>query len=211
MFDLDGTLADTLADIAASANYALAAVGATPRPHDEFRYLAGQGVDHLITHALGPEHQAQHAECKAIYLAHYGEHKYDHTGPFGGMVETLGELRARGIRLAVLSNKPDPDTQDVVRQLFGEGTFDAVRGARAGEPLKPDPTAALAIAAELSIPPDEWVYVGDTRVDMLTGRSAGMFTVGVLWGFRDREELEASGAHAIIAAPGELLDYVKMS
>lgn len=208
LFDLDGTLADTLRDIAESVNWALEQVGRPPRPLNDYRYLAGQGVDHLIAHALGPDHQALHAQAKSLYMARYEAHKYDHTAPYGGVPELLDALRQHGLRMAVLSNKPHRDTADMMARTFGRWPFDAVRGAQPGVPLKPDPTAALAIARELDIPPEDWLYVGDTRVDMLTGKGAGMFTVGVLWGFRDEAELRENGADGIIAEPAELLAFL---
>lgn len=205
MFDLDGTLADTLRDIADAANWALATLGRPPRPLADYRYLAGQGVDHLIAEALGPSHHHLHADARRLYLDRYDAHKYDHTGPFPGMPELLDALTDQGVVLAVVSNKPHDATRQVVADLFGRWPFAAVYGARPGVPLKPDPAAALAICDELRLPPSEWLYVGDTRADMLTGRAAGMTTVGVLWGFRDEPELRDSGAHAIIRRPDELL------
>lgn len=208
MFDLDGTLADTLADIAAAANHALEAVGCPTRPVDAYRHLAGQGVDHLIAHALGAAHLDKATRCKALYLANYDIHKYDRSGPFEGMPELLDALVENGIRLAVLSNKPHAATQDMVATLFANWTFDVVRGATDGVPLKPDPTAALAIAEQLDVPVSDWLYVGDTAADIGTGRSAGMFTVGVTWGFRDVAELRENGADAIIDQPADLLNYL---
>src|SRR5690606_22988357 len=122
-------------------------------------HLAGQGVDHLITHALGPDHADLFDRCGAIYLAHYDEHKYDRSGPFPGIAELLDALVDKGVRMAVLSNKHDPAAQEMMRVLFGRWRFDAVRGAVRGVPLKPDPAGALAIAGDLDIPPAQWLYV----------------------------------------------------
>lgn len=209
IFDLDGTLADTLRDIAESMNFALAEAGRPPRAIDEYRYLAGQGVDHLTRQALGnaAADEAVVERVKATYLARYGAHKYDHSGPFAGIAEMLDELQRRGVRLAVLSNKPDHATAAMISELFARWRFDVVRGARPGEPLKPHPAAATAVAAALGVRAKECVYVGDTRADMLTGSGAGMFTVGVLWGFRDEAELRESGADAVVQHPRELLGY----
>jgi phosphoglycolate phosphatase len=206
MFDLDGTLADTLADIAAAGNHAMAAVGRPGFPVERYRTLAGQGLDRLIHDALGPEHQQQADAARAAFLSYYAQHRYDHTAPYAGLPAVLDALGDAGVALAVMSNKPDEATVDMVRQVFGRWPFAAVRGHRPGYRVKPDPTAALEIAAELSIPPDRWAYVGDTDVDMHTGKSAGFYTIGVTWGFRDEAELRDAGADAIIHRPAELLD-----
>lgn len=208
MFDLDGTLADTLADIAAAGNYALGALGRPAIALPRYRYLAGQGLRWLITEALGPGGAADIDRGVELFRAYYAEHSLDQTGPFAGVPDLLDALAARGVRMAVLSNKPDPATQVVVAKLFPNRGFDAVRGHVEGTPLKPDPSSALSIASSLGIPPPRWLYVGDTRVDMETARAAGFFAVGVLWGFRDEPELREAGADAIIAEPAALLELL---
>lgn len=208
MFDLDGTLLDSLKDIAASMNHALEAVGRPARSLQDYRHLAGQGVDYLVAHALGPDHLHLAPRCKAAYLAHYNTHRYDTSGLFPGIAELLDALTRRGIRLTVLSNKLDDAARQMVARFLDRWTFDVVRGATQGVPLKPDPTAALAILDQLAIPAEQWLYVGDTAADMQTGRSAGLFTVGVTWGFRDEPELREFGAHAIISQPAELLNHL---
>ena len=206
IFDLDGTLADTLADIAAAANHALGQLGHAPIQTPRYRYLAGQGLRWLMEHALGPDHQHQVDEGMRIFRVYYADHDRDHTRPYEGIDDLLTALTAAGrdLALGVLSNKPDPATQQLVSDLFGS-TFDHVAGAREGVPLKPDPTSALAMCQAMGVTPDEVLYVGDTSVDMETAVAAGFFPVGVLWGFRDETELRESGARAIIARPGELL------
>ena len=144
----------------------------------------------------------------ALFRAYYAEHWRETTRPYPGIADLLDALTARHLTLAVLSNKPDAATQEVMSHTFARWRFDAVRGHRDGAPLKPDPAAALDIAAELDIAPDRWLYVGDTDVDMRTGTGAGMFAVGVTWGFRDEAELRESGARAIIADPAALLDWL---
>src|SRR5262249_18355793 len=160
--------------------------------------LAGQGLEWLVTEALGPEHRDLIPRGVELFRAYYAQHSLDHTGLYPGMAETLDALAAKRVPLAVLSNKPDPATQQLMKQVFSRWEFAAIRGHRAGAPLKPDPAAALEIAAELAIPPERWVYVGDTKVDMMTARGAGMFAVGVLWGFREEAELRENGAQQII-------------
>ncbi len=206
MFDLDGTLADTLADIAAAGNHAYAAVGRQPRAVADFRTLAGQGLERLIRDGLGRADEDEVARAVRAFHEYYATHRYDHTAPYPGIGALLDELKRRGICTAVMSNKPDEAAVDMMRQVFGRWDFAAVRGHRRGYAVKPDPAAAEEIAAEVGVPAERWVYVGDTDVDMLTGRAAGFFTVGVTWGFRDRTELKAAGAQRIIDQPAQLLE-----
>lgn len=209
MFDLDGTLADTLADIAAAGNHAFAAVGRPTFAVERYRTLAGQGLDRLIGDGLGPDNQVLFDTAIEHFRGYYAEHRYDQTAPFPGVAELLDALAAAGIKLAVMSNKPDEATVDMVEQVFGRWSFADVRGHRAGYPVKPDPTAALEIADALGVAPSRWVYVGDTDVDMQTGKAAGFFTVGVTWGFRDEQELRDAGADAIIHEPGRLIELMR--
>jgi phosphoglycolate phosphatase len=209
MFDLDGTLADTLADIATAGNHAMAAVGRPGFPVDRYRTLAGQGLPRLIEDALGTEHQHLFDAAFAEFKAHYATHRYDQTRPFDGIAELLDTLSRDGVLLAVMSNKPDEATVDMVQQVFGRWDFAAVRGHLDGYPVKPDPRAAVEMAGELGVPPSDWAYVGDTDVDMQTGKAAGFFTVGVTWGFRDENELRRCGADAIIDRPAELLPRLR--
>ncbi len=208
MFDLDGTLADTLADIAAASNFALAELGHDPLPEHRYRRLAGQGLAYLVRHALGPTHAEQAPEAARLIKAYHAEHLAHRTRLFPGIGDLLDELAARELKLAVLSNKPHDTVCRIASTALSGWPFQAVQGDEPGKPLKPDPAAALAIAYELAIPADHWLYVGDTAADMLTGTGAGMFTVGVTWGFRDEAELREHGADAIIHEPGELLEHV---
>lgn len=206
MFDLDGTLADTLRDLSEAGNHAMAAVGRPTYSLDQYRTLVGQGLDRLIHDALGPDHQALFGDAIAAFHAHYADHRYDHCAPYPGIADLLDALTRRGLKLAVMSNKPDEATVDMVQRVFGRCDFAAVRGHRAGYPVKPDPKAPLEICDELGVAPAHWVYVGDTDVDMKTGKAAGFFTVGVSWGFRSVDEMQAAGADEIIRHPSELLD-----
>lgn len=205
LFDLDGTLADTLQDIANAANHALEQLGRVRIDVERFRYLAGQGLEHLMRHALSPNDQSLVPRGMELFREYYALHSEDHTAPYNGIPGLLNELTRREVTLAILSNKPHEATQAVVSRIFGKWKFAAVVGARPHVPLKPDPAAAIEIATELAIPPGDWLYVGDTMVDMKTAVGAGMFPVGVLWGFREETELRANGAKAIIAQPEELL------
>lgn len=205
LFDLDGTLADTLVDIADAANHALERLG---RPRIEvarFRYLAGQGLEHLMSHALAPGNGELVPRGIELFREYYAMHSEDHTAPYDGIPALLDELTRRGITIAVLSNKPHEATRALVARVFERWEFAAVIGARPGVPLKPDPTSALEMAASLNIPAAGCLYVGDTMVDMKTAVGAGMFPAGVLWGFRGEAELRENGARAILSRPGDLL------
>ncbi|MHC4718223.1 MAG: HAD family hydrolase, partial [Planctomycetota bacterium] len=141
----------------------------------------------------------------ADYRAAYAEGWANKTRPYDGVPELLAELARRGIRLAVLSNKPQDTTEATVAAFLGAAAFEAVRGARQGVPLKPDPAAALAIAGQMGLTPAEILYVGDTATDMATASAAGMYAVGALWGFRTAEELLEAGARVLIDRPPDVL------
>ncbi|MCC7144947.1 MAG: HAD family hydrolase [Phycisphaeraceae bacterium] len=210
MFDLDGTLADTLAPIAEAGNHALKALGRPTFAPAAYRHLAGQGLEALIAEAIGPDHPELFAEGLKIYREYYARHGMADTRAYPGILDLLAELTRRRLRLAVLSNKIQFFVEECVQALFPNISFAAVVGHGPGTALKPDPGAALAIARQLHIEAAAWVYVGDTAVDMQTGRGAGMFTVGVTWGFRDEAELRANGAQAIIHQPMELIRWVEL-
>lgn len=205
MFDLDGTLADTLEDLAAAGNHALAAVGRPGYPVPRYRQLVGRGLEQLMIDALGAEHAGLVPAAKAAFLAYYAEHRYDHTRPYDGIAELLDALTAGRVPMAVLSNKPDAAAVDMVETIFGRWPFVAVRGQRDGCAAKPDPAGALEVCAEVGVSAGRWVYVGDSDVDMLTARAAGFYAVGVAWGFRGRDELVAAGADVVVQTPGEIL------
>ena len=141
----------------------------------------------------------------AVYSAYYSAHSAVDTAPYPGICETLAALREKGVLLCVLSNKDDGDTRALTAHYFGEGLFSLVCGRREGRPRKPAPDVPLEMARELGVPPEQILFIGDSRFDILTGKNAGMGTCGVLWGFRDRAELEAEGADSIVAAPEELI------
>lgn len=207
LFDLDGTLLDTLADLTDAMNVALVKLGCPIHTAQECRFFVGDGVTNYALRAL-PESrrdEASVAECVKLMRAHYREHWADKTQPYDGIRDLLKALAASVVTTAVLSNKPDDFTQAVVARYFADTSFAAVRGARSGAALKPDPAAALEIAQQIRIAADEFLYVGDTDTDMQTARAAGMFAVGAVWGFRPPEELLANGAQSLIARPSELL------
>jgi phosphoglycolate phosphatase len=205
IFDLDGTLADTLDDIACAMNGALVSLGLPPHPNEAYRHLVGEGAEHLARRALPPGQQAQVPEAVRRFRQHYAEHVVARSRPFDDIPPLLDALTARGVAMAVLSNKLDALTRRIVELCFGRWPLWPVHGEREGVPRKPDPRAALGIAAELGVVPGRCLFVGDTGVDMRTAAAAGMYGVGVLWGFRGRDELASAGARAIIARPQELL------
>ena len=205
LFDLDGTLTDTLADIAAAMNRALRLHELPTWPVDAYRYLVGNGAK-VLSERCVRERQELSAAVRQTYQAYYETHNLVQTKPYEGVPEMLQALVDRGIRLAVFSNKPDADTKAVVRHFFPQIPFAAVRGQVEGVPVKPDPAGAFALAAEMGLAPGEFLYLGDTAVDMQCARNAGMHPVGALWGFRTAEELRESGAERLIARPGDLLN-----
>jgi len=140
-----------------------------------------------------------------MYGRYYARQRQQLTTHYPGIPQLLDALAACGMKLAIFSNKPDDATGETVRQVLGQWQFDVVRGHRPPAPLKPDPTAALAISKELDVEPEDWLYLGDSGVDMATATAAGMFAVGALWGYRDEPDLIAGGAKAVIAHPLELL------
>lgn len=205
LFDLDGTLADTLADLANAVNHALASLDCPTHPLPAYRHFVGDGARNLIQRTLPHDRQELVDKALALMRTHYNAHCFDETRLYPGIPELVATLRQRGIKMAVFSNKPDVFTKRMVAHYFPDAPFDAVHGQHADAPLKPDPTVALQIATELAIPTSQWLYLGDTNTDMKTARTAGMYAVGALWGFRNKEELLESGAQSLVAQPEELL------
>lgn len=209
VFDLDGTLLDTLDDLADCCNYAIAQFGVEPIDKQRYRQLIGQGVHYLCEHALGPD-KAHHTEAAIkLHMSRYKQHMYDQSGPYPGVMAMLETLQQRDVKLGILSNKPDASTNEMVQHLFSDFQFDAIWGHREGYPPKPDATSAKALIASIDVTSDRVIYVGDTKVDMLTGKAAGFTTVGVTWGFRDEAELRENGANHIIHHPSELIALVE--
>jgi phosphoglycolate phosphatase len=201
LFDLDGTLADTLADIAAAMNAVLTARDLPTHDHAAYRSMVGEGVAVLAARAA----PGASVDLVAAFRERYLAGLVVETRPFDGVTEALAALAASGKQLAVLSNKPHDATVHIVAQLFPTIAFAAVWGQRPELPRKPDPTAAVALAAVLHTPPARCAFVGDTAVDMETAVRAGMIGVGALWGYRERAELVAAGARHLCATPSELV------
>jgi phosphoglycolate phosphatase len=205
LFDLDGTLADSLTDLANATNWALTQLGCPTHPVDSYRLKVGDGARQLCARALPADRQGLLDETVRLMRERYTAHCFEQTRLYPGIAEVVAALAKRGYKLAVLSNKPDDFTKRMIAYYFQPMPFSVVRGQLPDVPLKPDPSAALQIAGELGVPASQWLYLGDTNTDMRTARAAGMYPVGVLWGFRDREELVASGAKHILAKPEDVL------
>lgn len=210
LFDLDGTLLDTLADIARAANEALTLEGFPERTEEEFRHFVGDGIATTLRRALPPDRADDQAvdRCVARFQETYGKAWNVQTRPYPGIPELLDALTSRRVALAVVSNKGDDFAKRFGEAYLGRWPFQAVVGLRSGVPKKPDPTSALEVASTLAVEPASCIFVGDSGVDMQTGRAAGMFPVGVSWGFQTVEMLRDGGAGAIIDDPRELLDWL---
>ena len=212
IFDLDGTLVDSLADLSDSVNLMLESYGFPTHEVEKYRYFVGNGSKKLMERTL-PRDKAASAEfveeALVKYKAIYKERLLEKTRPYNGVRELLAELKSRGIPLAVCTNKHNDAALTIVKILFVPGTFEEVLGDRPGFPKKPNPATPLEIASHLGVKPDEVAYLGDTSVDLETAVHAGFLPVGVLWGFRPEEELVKSGAKVLLKAPLELLEKVE--
>ena len=208
IFDLDGTIEDTVESIAYVANQVLEHFQMEPQPVDDFRYFAGDGADEMMrrcmTAAGGDLKYLE--EGRAMFRSMFAVNPLYKVKAYPGVRETLEELKNRGAKLAVFSNKPHGAAIKAVEAIYGEEFFHVIQGQEDRLPKMPAPEGAWEVAARLGVKPEECVYIGDTNTDMQTGNAAGMTTVGVLWGFRDRKELEENHAHKIISRPEELLE-----
>jgi phosphoglycolate phosphatase len=203
LFDLDGTLLDTIDDIADSANYTLEHFGYPTHPVGAYRHFVGQGADHLLCAIVPGSARAPENidNLKKIYVERYNAHSLDKTRPYDGIVEAVKKLREAGLKLAVVSNKSEHATKSTVSSTFPEGLFDFLAGAKPGVPLKPDPAIVRIVLGEFGITPDEAFFVGDTSIDLATAKNARCPSIGVTWGFRPEE---VTGADFVIDDPSEL-------
>ena len=212
IFDLDGTLIDSAADVGDAVNRVLAESNFPVHPTASYYHFMGDGVVELVRRAL-PENvrspETIQAGVAAFFRA-YEENWYHKSRPYPGIPELLKDLTGRGLRLSVLSNKPHRFTTKFVETFLSDWTFAAVLGQRDGVPRKPDPAGALEIADHLGFSPSEVLFLGDTPVDMETAAAAGMFPVGACWGFRSARELSAGGAGCLIEHPRELLRLIDL-
>jgi len=207
VFDLDGTLLNTLEDIAISANSALVTLGFQAQESEKYRYFVGEGVFKLFENIFASNPQSpeliQHAV--SLFESHYAKQFNQNTKLYEGISKMLTFLQKRGFKMAILSNKPDSFTKMCAMKYLREWKFDLVFGAREGIPRKPDPTAALEICELLHVKPEACYYLGDTMIDMQTANRAGMIALGALWGFREETELTEHGAKYLVKTPSEVI------
>ncbi|HTM21184.1 MAG TPA: HAD hydrolase-like protein [Kofleriaceae bacterium] len=208
LFDLDGTLADTLDDITRSLNVALAGVGRPAVAPRDAAPCVGWGVRRLIENVVPDAGAELVDELVVRFRAHYTDHLVVETRPYPGIPELLDALVGRGLPLAILSNKPDAMTRRIAAQVFARWPFAMVLGQRDDLPRKPDPAGALLAAAAMQHPVEQIALVGDTDVDVATARAAGMLPVAVSWGFRPFDQVAEAGAAAILTRPAELLELI---
>ncbi len=208
IFDLDGTLLDSIYDIALCMNEVLTSLKLDTYKIDEYKYFVGSGMDVLIDNALKNSIELKDEATKRFKeLYEFNLHK--NTKPYDGIYELLDELVKLDCNLTVLSNKPDLMTKEYVKTIFKDYPFLEVHGQKEHLAKKPDPIQALNIASKLKINPSEIFFVGDTKVDMQTAKSAKMKAIGVLWGFRDEKELKEHGADFIVKEPLEIINIIK--
>ena len=208
IFDLDGTLLNTLGDLRAATNHALEVRGLPPHSMEEIRQFIGNGIRLLICRAM-PEGTPE-AEIDAAlddFKAYYAAHIHDRTVPYDGIPQLLTALRKRGIKVAVLSNKIDSASQQLIEYFF-PGKTDVVFGEHVGAPRKPDPTSCRMVMQQLGVQPEQVLYVGDSGTDMQTAKNAGLYAVGVTWGFRSKEVLLKYGADVLVHRPEQILQIL---
>ena len=211
LFDLDGTILDTLTTIAHFGNEALKKFGIETIDREEYKYLAGSGAKKLVERMLrfrGAYTEETFCRVYEYYVSIYDANPTYLTEVFDGIEELLGFLKKENIAVGVITNKPDFAAKSVCREKFAKGLIDAVQGQTEDIPIKPAPDGALMLLGEFGVTGEQTIYVGDTSVDMQTGKKLGAYTVGVLWGFRGEKELTDSGADKIVSHPDEIIDIV---
>jgi len=208
LFDLDGTLLNSLEDVASTMNRILTEDGLPTHDLEAYKLFIGGGARVLVDSALPAERRVDTDAYLSRFRALYRDNLIVRTAPYPGVAPLLDALVAAGVRMAILSNKPDEMTQILVKHFFGHVPWRGVSGAREGEPRKPDKVAAAPLLTSLDVPAARVLMVGDTKTDMQTATNVGMRGIGVTWGFRQRAELEAHGADAVIDTPAALLALV---
>lgn len=212
LFDFDGTLVNTLSNIAYCARESLRTIGLdAPAQKEDYKYLVGNGAD-LLVHRLLALHNCDNevnfSKVQQEFRRLYQENPIYLAEIYEGILPLLKTLKAQRKKLGIVTNKPHSTALLCTEQLFGTDLFDCCCGQQEGLPLKPNPAGAMKMLHEFGVAPEQTIYLGDTGVDMQTGKSLGAFTVGVLWGFRKQDELEKNGADAIISHPMELLNFI---
>ena len=209
IFDLDGTLLNTLDDLADAANHAMTEMGYPVHPVESFRYFVGNGVPKLMERCLpeGERSPERISEALNIFSEYYSKHSTDKTRPYDGITELLDALREKGVKTAVASNKTDSFTVELVKKFFGE-RFDFIRGGLPDVPKKPAPDIVFGIMSALGAEAYSTYFAGDSNVDIMTAANAGVTSIGCLWGFRSKEELISAGAVHIAESPEEIYDII---
>lgn len=207
IFDLDGTLLNTIADLAAATNQALKHYGFPEHEEKEYNFFVGNGINKLFERALPEEYRTEEniMKIRSQFIPYYDAHNADLSRPYPGIPDVLKELQNRGFKLAIASNKYQAATTKLIKDFFPEINFSLVLGQREGVPSKPDPTIVNEISAATQISKEDIAYVGDSCVDMETGKNAGVETIGVSWGFRPRKELESYNPAFIADNSDELI------
>lgn len=211
IFDLDGTLIDSLEDLADAMNNVLKKNRFPAHPADAYKYFIGDGMEKLVERALPVEQRDPEtiARCIAAMKREYpgqGGHK---TRPYEGIPEVIEAFHRAGLKMAILTNKPDGPTREVVSKLLPKQYFEAVRGAGPEFPLKPDPAGALHLVERFAVAPAQCLFLGDSAVDMQTASKTGIYAAGVLWGFRTADELISAGARMLVKSPADLLPWIE--
>lgn len=209
ILDLDGTAVDTLESLAYTSNRVMRSLGLQEMPSDHFKYYAGDGAENMLRRCMkdaGDPEALKLAEALTIYKEEFKTGCTHQVKPYEGLPEVFTRFREQEVSLAICTNKAQPYAEAVIHKVYGKELFQIIMGEGSGYPRKPNPEGVLHIAQQLGVKPEECLYVGDTNTDMKTGLAAGMYTVGVTWGFRPRSELESFAPHRIIDRPEELLD-----
>ena len=210
IFDLDGTLLDTVADLANATNQALAKCGYPTHPTEAYYHFVGNGINKLFARALPEEARNEEnvLRIRTHFIPYYNEHNADDSRPYPGIVELLHKLQFHGVQVAVASNKYQQATAKLVAHFFPDIRFAAVYGQREGVAIKPDPTIVNDILSVTGVSRADTIYIGDSGVDMFTAHNAEVESIGVTWGFRDEEELSSNGANHIVHHAEEILKLV---
>ncbi len=211
VFDLDGTLVNTIKDLGDSVSYALGKMGLPARSMEEYTRFVGNGTRLLVKRSLpdGLKDDGDAIEtAHALFSEYYAGHYLDSSKVYDGMYNVIEELKRRGIKLCVLTNKPDRFAAEIIDRLFPKGSFDIVRGSRDGVPKKPDPAAENEIIGVMSVPKESVLHIGDSDVDVFTAHNAGIKCIGCSWGFRSRQSLVDAGADYIADKPSDICRYI---
>ncbi|MBR6510584.1 MAG: HAD family hydrolase [Clostridia bacterium] len=211
LFDLDGTLVNSLEDLASSCNYALTYFGFPTHETEKYKYFVGDGMPKLIERVLPEAFRDTETKQKVLekFLEHYKIHFADNTYAYDGIIKLLEDIKKLNLKTAVISNKAQKPAEEVVSKILGSFYFDIICGKREGYPAKPDPTLTLEIIKELGVEPSECLFIGDSGMDCAVAVNSGAIGVGVLWGFRVKSELLENGAEYIVETPNEILDIIK--